>query len=77
MFVRIQEVTEMKADGTSALVSDVGGRMGLWMGISAVSLTELMYCIGMVFCGTKFCHNKKTIDKIQKVHDLEISSTSA
>ena len=39
-----QRVDEAKADALPSLVSDVGGQLGLWIGLSMISILEVCYC---------------------------------
>ena len=40
-----QHVNEARADALSSLVSDMGGQLGLWIGLSMISLLEVFYCL--------------------------------
>ena len=51
-------VTEAKADEATSLISDLGGQLGLWIGMSIMTLFEVSFCllcmipkIGLKKCG--------------------------
>ena len=45
----LKKITEMRADGVASLVSDVGGQLGLWLGMSIVTSCETAYAIFRCF----------------------------
>lgn len=49
-------VQETSKNSLSLLVANIGGQMGLWMGISVVTVLQtLLYCLGATLkrlCGT-------------------------
>ena len=47
-------VTESEADNTSSLVSDLGGQLGLFLGMSVLTLVELFYCCFCLVPKTSF-----------------------
>ena len=40
----ISKVEEQAADSVVSVISDVGGQLGLWLGMSMVSILEILYC---------------------------------
>ena len=63
-----RSITELQADKETSVISDVGGQLGLWLGISFVSLFELAYCLA-----TMCCKGKRPVPmaKPEKLENLE------
>lgn len=59
--LRLQKITENYEDLFISLFSDIGGQLGLWLGVSIVSWMEVVYFIGFICCGKVvakyFCRN--------------------
>ena len=47
--LNIRVASEVVSDLLTSLVSDVGGQMGLWIGMSMLTLMEIVWCFGNVF----------------------------
>ena len=49
--MEIERITESSDDAFISLFSDIGGQLGLWLGISIVSLMEIIYFLCFSFFG--------------------------
>ncbi|KAK2154562.1 hypothetical protein LSH36_265g03022 [Paralvinella palmiformis] len=61
--IKTQETPEY---GSNQLVSDIGGQLGLWVGISVITLTEVLELMGELF--RYFCRTKMTPQRRTPVH---------
>lgn len=43
--LKFTEVIETAADQISSLISDLGGQLGLWLGMSIMTLVEIVFCL--------------------------------
>lgn len=43
--LKFTEVIESKADEMSSLISDLGGQLGLWLGMSIMTIVETIFCL--------------------------------
>jgi len=58
-------VTEHFSDSFSQLVSDTGGQMGLWMGLSMIGVLEVLKTIFEWFMERIGLKKGKTVNKIE------------
>ena len=58
-------IEQAESDMASSLVSDLGGQLGLWMGISMVSLMEVMVCFCRVCRRCKKRNSGRTTNLVE------------
>ena len=64
--LKYTHLEESKADEISSLISDLGGQLGLWMGVSILTACEILFCVfcimPKILCVRLGCLSQKEIE---------------
>ena len=68
--MKVTKVEQNIADNISSLISDLGGQLGLWLGISILTVVEIIYCLCVIV--PRYWLKRVGIVKVTNVEEFSI-----